>query len=130
MNKIQSDHFKTDHDGCQYAGDHTLVELWGAKHLTDVAYIRTSLRDAALNANATILHDHYHHFGGAQGVSGVVILAESHISIHTWPERGYAAIDIFMCGETDPHAALPILKEAFQTDDARVTELHRGAAPP
>ena len=127
MNKIQSDHFKTDHDGCQYAGDHTLVELWGAKHLTDVAYISASLRDAALNANATILHDHYHHFGGEQGVSGVVILAESHISIHTWPERGYAAIDIFMCGDCDPNDAVTIIKQRFLPTALEIKNIRRGA---
>lgn len=126
MNNIQSDHFKTDRDGRHYAGDHALVELWGAKHLADAAYIGASLRDAALSAGATILHDHYHHFGGEHGVSGVVILAESHISIHTWPERGYAAIDIFMCGDCDPNDAVTVIKQRFVPTALEVTSMRRG----
>jgi S-adenosylmethionine decarboxylase len=76
--------------------------------------------------NATLLHIHLHHFGENEGVSGVAVLAESHISIHTWPERGFAAIDIFMCGACDPTRALPILKAAFQPETFNVSESRRG----
>ncbi len=74
-------------DGVRFAGMHLLVDLWGAGNLTDPAAIDAALREAALAAGATILHSHFHHFEPNGGVSGVVVLAESHISIHTWPER-------------------------------------------
>ena len=56
---------------------------------------------------ATILHGHFHHFGPNSGVSGVLVLAESHVSIHTWPERDYAALDIFVCGDCNPISPFP-----------------------
>ena len=67
-----------------------------------------------------------HPFGEGMGVSGVVVLAESHISIHTWPERGYAAIDLFMCGKCDPYKAIPALKAAFAPNGIQVSESKRG----
>ena len=72
-------------------------------NLTDPELIDRALRDAAEAADATILHSHFHHFGPDGGVSGVLVLAESHISIHTWPERDFAAVDIFMCGACNPY---------------------------
>jgi S-adenosylmethionine decarboxylase len=60
------------------------------------------------------------------GVSGVAVLAESHISIHTWPERDYAALDIFMCGDTQPEKCIEVLREAFETDQIETTTLLRG----
>ncbi|MGR8949272.1 MAG: adenosylmethionine decarboxylase [Gammaproteobacteria bacterium] len=130
MNEFQSDHFKEDDNGLIYAGDHTLIELWGAKNLTDPEYIAASLRQAARAAGATILHDHFHHFGEKQGVSGVVILAESHISIHTWPERAYAAIDIFMCGNCDPRDSLVVIEQRFEPASTHVNNILRGVIEP
>ncbi|HLJ04876.1 MAG TPA: adenosylmethionine decarboxylase, partial [Acetobacteraceae bacterium] len=95
--EAQKDYF-VQKDGVKFAGTHLLLDLWGASNLTDPELIDRALRDAAEAANATILHSHFHHFGPDGGVSGVVVLAESHISIHTWPERDFAAVDIFMCG--------------------------------
>ena len=126
MNSSESDHFKTDLNGQSYAGDHTLVELWGARNLTDPEYIGASLRRAAHAAGATVVHDHYHHFGEGQGVSGVAILAESHISIHTWPERGYAAVDIFMCGKCDPSDSIGVIKDSFIPDSIEINNIRRG----
>ena len=113
-------------DGMKFAGMHLLVDLWGARNLSDPALIDQSLCEAALAAGATILHSHFHHFSPNGGVSGVVVLAESHISIHTWPERDFAAIDIFMCGECDPHLAVPVLQRTFQADRVDLDEQRRG----
>ena len=113
-------------DGMRFAGMHLLVDLWGAANLTDPAGIDAALRQAALAAGATILHSHFHHFEPNGGVSGVVVLAESHISIHTWPERHFAAIDIFMCGNCDPYDSLPVLKDAFSPTAVTVGEQRRG----
>ena len=119
------DHFIRK-DGVEYAGTHLLVELWGATNLADVAGIENALLEGARKAGATVLHSYMHPFGEGMGVSGVVVLAESHISIHTWPERGYAAIDLFMCGKADPYKAIPALKAAFAPNGIQVAESKRG----
>src|ERR1700722_2230968 len=123
--EAQKDYF-VEKDGVKFAGTHLLLDFWEATNLTDPAQIDTALRDAAEAANATILHSHFHHFGPDGGVSGVLVLAESHISIHTWPERNFAAIDIFMCGACDPYESLPVLKAAFRPAKALVDEQRRG----
>jgi S-adenosylmethionine decarboxylase len=121
----QKDYFKQK-DGVKYAGTHLLLDLWGAENLADPKHIDRALREAAVTAGATILHSHFHHFSPNGGVSGVVVLAESHISIHTWPERSFAAVDIFMCGECNPYDSIPVLKSAFTPDSVQVGEQRRG----
>jgi len=69
---------------------------------------------------------HFHEFSENGGISGVAVLAESHISIHTWPERGYAAVDVFMCGSAEPHKVVPILKHAFKAGRVSLSEQMRG----
>jgi S-adenosylmethionine decarboxylase len=122
---VAKDYF-VEKDGQKFAGMHLLVDLWGASNLTDPAAIDQALRAAAEAAKATVLHGHFHHFGPDGGVSGVLVLAESHISIHTWPERDFAAIDIFMCGACDPYESLPVLRVAFRPADMRLGEQRRG----
>lgn len=112
-------------DGLVFAGTHLIVDLWGAKGLNDPELIETTLRDCAEIAGATILHFHMHAFE-PDGLSGVLVLAESHISFHSWPERGFMALDIFMCGQTDPHKAIPVLKSAFAPESIQLNELKRG----
>ena len=121
----RKDYF-VEKDGVRFAGTHLLVDLWGASNLADPVLIDTALRLAAVKAGATILHSHFHHFTPNGGVSGVVVLAESHISIHTWPEREFAAIDIFMCGACDPHDAIPVLQSAFHPERIDLDEQRRG----
>ena len=123
--KDGKDYF-VEKDGMKYAGMHLLVDLWGASNLGDPALIDAALRDAAIRAGATILHSHFHHFTPNGGVSGVVVLAESHISIHTWPERNFAAVDIFMCGACNPHDAIPVLQAAFHPERVDLDEQRRG----
>jgi S-adenosylmethionine decarboxylase len=118
--------FFVERNGKRYAGTHLIVDLRGAQKLDDVAFIERALIDAVEAANATLLHIHLHHFTPNGGVSGVAVLAESHISIHTWPETGYAALDIFMCGHADPHKAVPVLERAFAPASTAVQELCRG----
>lgn len=112
-------------DGILFAGTHLLIDLWGAENLNSPNEIEKVLRDCAIKCGATILHSHMHHFS-PQGVSGVVVLAESHISIHTWPERQYVALDIFMCGSCNPYNSVDILKEYFKPDNIQITENKRG----
>jgi S-adenosylmethionine decarboxylase len=120
----QKDHFAV-RNGVRCAGVHLIVDLHGAKRLDDIEHIETTLRRCVEAARATLLHIHLHHFQPS-GVSGVAVLAESHISIHTWPEAGYAALDVFMCGSAEPDKCVPVLREAFAAERVGVNELLRG----
>ena len=120
----REDHFAT-RKGVRCAGVHLIIDLHGAKGLNDIDLIDRTLRRCVDAAKATLLHIHLHHFH-PNGVSGVAVLAESHISIHTWPDQGYAALDVFMCGKADPDACIPVLREAFRTDRVDVNEILRG----
>jgi S-adenosylmethionine decarboxylase len=117
-----------ERDGQRFAGMHLLVDLWGATNLSEPDHIDRALREAAVIAGATILHSHFHHFTPNGGVSGVLVLAESHISIHTWPEKNFAAIDIFMCGDCNPHLGIPVLQAAFLPTRIDLDEQRRGSA--
>lgn len=110
------------------AGIHLLADLAGIAPalLTDAAAIDALLRQAALAAGARILHSHFHTFGPGMGVTGVLLLAESHISIHTWPEHGFAAADIFMCGLAEPQRALEIIDQALRPATRTVQTIERG----
>jgi len=119
------DHFITK-NGVTYAGSHLIIDLWEAEGLNDRDRIEQALVDAVNAAGATLLHIHLHVFEPGGGISGVAVLAESHISVHTWPERGYAAFDIFMCGEAEPRKALSVLKRAFDPKRVVLGEHKRG----
>jgi S-adenosylmethionine decarboxylase len=121
-----NDYF-VERDGVRFAGTHLIVDLWGAERLDDMAFIETVLRDCVAASGATLLHIHLHRFTENNGVSGVAVLAESHISIHSWPERGYAAMDVFMCGKTEPHRAVEVLRAAFRPKRIEIGEHRRGA---
>ena len=112
-------------NGARCAGVHLIIDLHGARRLDEIDYIETVMRRCVDAAGATLLHIHLHRFR-PDGVSGVAVLAESHISIHTWPAAGYAALDIFMCGDTDPDKCVPILREAFAAKRVDVSEVLRG----
>jgi S-adenosylmethionine decarboxylase len=110
------------------AGLHLLADLHGIAPalLTAPAQLDALLREAALAAGACILHSHFHAFGEGLGVTGVLLLAESHISIHTWPEAGFAAADVFMCGACQPQRALEVLEAALQPAARSIRTVARG----
>lgn len=120
----RADHFCV-RNGVKCAGAHLIIDLYGAERLDDIDHIEATLRRCVSAAKATLLHIHLHHFTPS-GVSGVAVLAESHISIHTWPEAGYAALDVFMCGKANPDACVPVLREAFKPKRVAVSEHLRG----
>jgi len=97
----------------EQVGTHVLIDVRGASRLDDPAHLETIMRKAAVGAGATILQSHFHHFGPEMGVTGVLMLAESHISVHTWPETGFAALDIFMCGSARIDRAIAVIEKAF-----------------
>lgn len=124
FDKDRDDHF-IRRDGKVFAGTHLIIEVVNGTGLDDEARIQKAFRDCVTACGATLLHIHTHKFS-PQGVSGVAVLAESHISVHTWPEIGYGAFDVFMCGDAQPWRAVDVLKAAFATDDVRVREFLRG----
>ena len=109
-------------------GTHLILELkqCDRQRLNDLAYVRTSMMEAARAVGATIIGESFHQFDPI-GVTGVVAIAESHLCIHTWPEYGYAAVDIFTCGEAfGLREAAHLLIDRFQARDPSLTELQRG----
>lgn len=120
----RDDHFIREGDRV-FAGRHLIIEVVNGHGLDDEARIQQAFRDCVDVCGATLLHIHTHKFS-PQGVSGVAVLAESHISVHTWPEIGYGAFDVFMCGDARPWLSVDVLKAAFSTPDVRVKELLRG----
>ena len=110
-------------------GKHLLLELRDCNSdiLSDLDFLRDTLITAAREIGATIIGDSFYPFPPYGGVSGVVIIAESHLSIHTWPEYSYAAVDIFTCGTSlDPGKAVDLLIQELQAKDSSVVELERG----
>lgn len=109
-------------------GTHLLLELreCDPQLLDDVAYIRQELLRAASTVNAHVVGESFHQFT-PQGVTGILSIAESHISIHTWPEHCYAAADVFTCGDhTMPERAAAVIIEALRCRDPEITEIRRG----
>lgn len=110
-------------------GLHLLIDFWGCRNMQDVAGIERAMRQAAADCGATVLDVQLHSFGVDAGVTGVATLAESHISIHTWPEIDYVALDVFVCGACDAHRALDALTEFFRPLRQNVVAHQRGLMP-
>lgn len=108
-------------------GHHLLVEFTGceAAALADLQLVTNAMLQAAEASGATIVTHSFHHFS-PYGVSGAVIIAESHLAIHTWPEHGFAAVDFFTCGKVDMDCGLSVLKRAFGARAETRLELERG----
>jgi S-adenosylmethionine decarboxylase len=113
-------------ESIRHAGARLLIDLYGASRLDDIGAIEECLRHCANAADATLLHLHLRPFEANGGVSGIAVLAESHLSIHTWPEHGYAAVDIFMCGLAQPARCVEVLRSAFAPSRLVVEEILRG----
>ena len=106
---------------------HLLIELWDCdeKVLNDIDYVSECLALAATVVGVKIVKEVFHKYE-PQGITGIVVIEESHISIHTWPERRYAAIDIYTCGEHDPEKFTPIVKEQFYAQRCTTLKIIRG----
>ena len=110
-----------------FLGQHWLIEGYhcDAKLLSDPIAMETILQKAAEIMGATIVTSTFHHFSPL-GVSGVVVIQESHLTIHTWPEYAYAAIDIFTCGEIDMEAGVEYLQKALVANELKIVKMKRG----
>jgi S-adenosylmethionine decarboxylase len=128
MNNLNFEHFIIDEDGNYFAGNHIVFDFWGVDDniCGNIDIIRTSIIDACNSAGATVLGDNFHHFGEGFGVTGVVMLSESHASIHTWPEANLMTLDVFMCGHANPNIALEYLKDIFKPTEVDVINFQRG----
>jgi S-adenosylmethionine decarboxylase len=104
-------------------GRHLLLEQWGG--VLEQCAVEAAMRGAAEVAGATVLSEHFHPFEGG-GVTGVLLLAESHITVHTWPEHGYAALDLFLCGAADVQAAADHLDAALAPERSERQVVMRG----
>jgi len=109
------------------ATSHFLIDAWRCSPalLDDVDVVRDAVERAVRAAGATLIELTFHHFA-SQGVTAVALLAESHLAVHTWPERGYFAADLFSCGSGDVERAVDILRESFAAGDVRVQTIFRG----
>jgi S-adenosylmethionine decarboxylase len=110
-----------------HLGTHIIAELFGCKKINELNFVRESLEQAATICGATVLHTKLHKFS-PQGITGYVLLAESHISIHTWPEHDYAAVDVFTCGLMDTEKAIHYLAERLGAQKVKSRKLERGGA--
>ena len=108
-------------------GRHLIAEYYGCNPgiLNDVDAIRTQMLAAADAVTVTVIGEVFHRYA-PQGVSGTVLIAESHLSVHTWPESGYAAVDIFTCGDLDPRPGFELLARELRAESVRVKEIIRG----
>ena len=108
-------------------GRHLIAEYYECRRetLDEVSTVRQAMLDAALAIGATVLGENFHQFD-PHGVSGTVVIAESHLSIHTWPENGYVAVDIYTCGGLDPRIGFELLAERLGAAACRVPEIVRG----
>ena len=122
---VQSSNF-IERDGIKFAGTHLVIDLFGAKHLGDLDIVKTALKKCVEAAGATLLHSHLHHTIPGKGINGVAVLGDGHISVHSWPDAGYAAFDVFMGGNARPHAIVDVLRHAFSAHEVVVKEHKRG----
>ena len=114
--------FFIERDGVRCAGTHLIVDLYGAKRLDDLKHIKETLRRCVDVAGATLLHIHLHRFADNGGISGAAVLAEGHISIHSWPDKGTVALDVFMGRDAKPDLAIDVAKQAFRPSRSVVRE--------
>lgn len=115
----------------EHLGQHVIIELWGCNDsINNAELVRTAMLNAVTAAKATLLDLNVHTFS-PHGVTGVAVLSESHLSVHTWPEYGYVAADVFTCGDTTkPRLAADVLRRGFGATRCEVKELIRGVMPP
>lgn len=109
-------------------GRHVILEChWcDEMSLKDEGFLERLMTDAALAAKAEVLHSYFHKFDRGEGVTGVVALAESHISVHTWPEHGYMAVDVFMCGDCNPYDSFEYIINTMNISEYTLDCIDRG----
>ena len=110
-------------------GKHAILECYECNNLSlkSQEILEAVLKQSAEFAGANVLHSYFHKFNGGEGVTGVIALSESHISVHTWPERNYMAIDIFMCGDCNPQNSVDYIIGNLDIGKFSVDIIERGS---
>ena len=110
----------------KHLGKHVIFDFWGCANLASAEVIEKMLKEAVSACRATLLEIKIRTFLPNGGISGIALIAESHISIHTWPEHKYAAIDVFTCGKkVDPYLAIPVFKKYLKPKKAEIIDLDK-----
>ena len=122
---ISKDHFIIENN-LVFAGTHIIIDLWDCDFINKIVPLKKMIKEAIKLSKAKILHLHMHRFGKELGITGIAVLAESHISVHTWPERKYIAFDIFMCGNTYPELASEYLIKTLKPKRKKIEIIKRG----
>lgn len=114
-------------DGCEiYVGNHLIADLWGITNYGTGEFTKMMFVNACQDSGATVLFSHQHEFGEDCGTTGVIVLAESHLSWHHYTEVNMISIDVFMCGRADPRKALPRILEYWKPSHVDIKILKRG----
>src|SRR5260370_30537102 len=108
-------------------GRHAIVDVSGADGPLDEAVVTSLLAELATACGATLLKTQTHHFGEGHGLTAIAVLAESHISLHEWPEHGFVAFDIFVCGSADPGPAVELIRARFPGATVAAQVIDRGS---
>ena len=124
------DHFII-RNGKEFAGTHLILDLWEATSLDNLKHMEAAMRESVAVSGATLLHIHLHHFTPSGGISGVAVLAESHISVHTWPERDGATLDVYVCNVTCDNSdkaekLYAMLMQSLAPEEVMVERVGRG----
>ena len=115
-----------EREGLVFAGLHLLIDLWEAERLDDLELMRAVFVDCVAASGATLRSLDLFQFADGGGIAGIAMLTQSHISVHSWPEHGYGAFDVFVCGNAQPYAIIAVLGRAFRPKQIQVTEQKRG----
>lgn len=116
---------QSDRPNVRWAGLHLLIDFWGAHDLGDLDVCRRAIEEATRACGCQLIDLSIRKYGDRGGVSAVGLLAESHISVHTWLEYGLAACDMFVCGSVDPYKVIPVFRRAFRPEHIRIVEQKR-----
>ena len=109
-------------------GKHLILDIWGEKNSLpywNMDEAAVALKEAAKFSGVTIITERWHHFGNGCGYTGVIILSESHISVHTWPEEGKAAVDVYTCGDCNPKIGCDIIIQQLYATDHTLSYIER-----
>ncbi len=109
-----------------FAGRHMIFDVFGSPYCNNQNHVEQVMKQAIVSVGATILYSHFHDFGDGGGFTGVLVLSESHASVHPWPEVNLMTFDIYMCGICDPHQAMMTIIDNVKAQDVKITTLKRG----
>lgn len=123
--RLVENHLLEDHLHV-FAGRHVIFDVFGSPYCGDQTYVEEVMKQAVTSVGATILHSHFHSFGDGGGFTGILVLSESHASVHTWPEVDLMTFDIYMCGICDPHQAMMAIINNIKSENFKITLLKRG----